>query len=138
MPHVAADVQKHARAAPGLHPALGEGYRGRAPPRRSPFARSRRSSEYGLAITPSFQKTRAPDSLIHRPLGIPDSTSTGCALAVNFQEVVHSALIVNAEVAKHQRFAENRMDTHKNAPLTPKGPEAIVGRVTENGLNKAT
>src|ERR1700730_14197219 len=30
----------------------------------------------------------------------PDSTSTGCGQAVNFQEVVHSALIVNAEVAK--------------------------------------
>src|SRR5579884_241064 len=27
------------------------------------------------------------------------------ALAVNFQEVVHSAQAVNAEVAKHQRFA---------------------------------
>jgi hypothetical protein len=56
---------------------------------------------------------------------------------VNFQEVVHSALIVNAEVAKHQRFAENRMDTHKNAPLTPKGREAMVRSVTENGLSKA-
>jgi transposase len=56
---------------------------------------------------------------------------------VNFQEVVHSALIANAEVAKHQRFAENRMDTHKNAPLTPKGREAMVRSVTENGLSKA-
>src|SRR3984893_14653937 len=99
MPHVAADVQKHARAAPGLHPALGEGYRGRAPPRRSPFARARRSSEYGLAIPPSFQKTTAPNSLIHRPLGIPRFDVDGMWQAWNFQEVVHSALIVNAEVA---------------------------------------
>jgi transposase-like protein len=46
-------------------------------------------------------------------------------------------MIANAEVAKHQRFAENRMDTHKNAPLTPKGREAMVRSVTENGLSKA-
>ena len=56
---------------------------------------------------------------------------------MNFQEVVHSALIANAEVAKHHRFAENRMDTHKNAPLTPKGREAMVRSVTENELSKA-
>jgi len=31
-------------------------------------------------------------------------------LAVNFQEVVHSARTGNSEVAKPQRFAENRMD----------------------------
>jgi len=29
------------------------------------------------------------------------------------------------------------MDTHKNAPLTPKGREAMVRSVTENGLSKA-
>jgi len=56
---------------------------------------------------------------------------------VAFQEVVHSALTGNSEVAKHQRFAENRMDTHKNAPLTPKGREAMVRSVVEAGLSKA-
>ncbi len=54
-----------------------------------------------------------------------------------FQEVVHSALTGNSEVAKHQRFAENRMDTHKNAPLTPKGREAMVRSVVEEGLSQA-
>jgi len=29
------------------------------------------------------------------------------------------------------------MDTHKNAPLTPKGREAMVRRVVEEGLSKA-
>src|SRR5207249_4921544 len=37
----------------------------------------------------------------------------------------------------HQRFAEDRMDTHKNAPLTPKGREAMVRSVMEKGLSKA-
>jgi transposase InsO family protein len=59
------------------------------------------------------------------------------ALDVSFQEVVHSALTGNSEVAKHQRFAENRMDTHKNAPLTPKGREAMVRSVVEQGLSPA-
>ena len=56
---------------------------------------------------------------------------------MNFQEVVHSVRTVNAEVAKHQQFAEDRMDTHKNAPLTPKGREAMVRYVTEGGMSKA-
>ena len=30
------------------------------------------------------------------------------------------------------------MDTHKNAPLTPKGREAMVRSVVEGGLSKAT
>src|ERR1035441_2980535 len=43
-----------------------------APPSTIAIARTRRSSEYGLAITLSFQKeSRTPDSLIRRPLGIP-------------------------------------------------------------------
>src|ERR1700709_1594644 len=58
------------------------------------------------------------------------------SLAVVFQEVVHSALTGNSEVAKHQRFAENRMDSHKNAALTPKGREAMVRSVMEKGLTK--
>ena len=56
---------------------------------------------------------------------------------MSFQEVVHSALTGNSEVAKRQRFAENRMDTHKNAPLTPKGREAMVRSVVEGRLSKA-
>jgi len=46
---------------------------------------------------------------------------TSTALDVNFQEVIHSVNSIhtgNADVAKCQRFAENRMDTHKNARLT--------------------
>jgi hypothetical protein len=39
---------------------------------------------------------------------------------VSFQEVVHSAPTVNADVAKHTVIRGGRMDTHKNAPLTPK------------------
>jgi transposase InsO family protein/DNA-binding transcriptional regulator YiaG len=56
---------------------------------------------------------------------------------VSFQEVVHSALTVNADVAKQKRFAEDRMDTHKNACLTPKGREEMVRAVVEGGLSKA-
>jgi hypothetical protein len=41
------------------------------------------------------------------------------ALVVSFQEVVHSALTGNSEVAKPPEGGEP--DTHKNAPLTPKG-----------------
>src|SRR5215813_12227940 len=59
------------------------------------------------------------------------------ALAVNFQEVVHSAQAVNADVAKPQRFAEDRMDTHKNARLTPKGREEMVRAVVDGGMSKA-
>src|SRR5258708_13355885 len=32
---------------------------------------------------------------------------------------------------------ENRMDTHKNASLTPKGREAMTRSVVEGGLSKA-
>jgi transposase-like protein len=56
---------------------------------------------------------------------------------VNFQEVVHSAQTENADVAKQKRFAEDRMDTHKNARLTPKGREEMVRAVVEGGLSKA-
>jgi transposase InsO family protein len=59
------------------------------------------------------------------------------ALDVSFQEVVHSAQAVNADVAKPQRFAEDRMDTHKNARLTPKGREEMVRAVVEGGMTKA-
>src|SRR5262245_61416423 len=55
-------------------------------------------------------------------------------LVVNFQEVVHSVLARNADVAKPQRFAENRMDTHKNARLTPKGREAMVRAVVDSSV----
>jgi hypothetical protein len=50
------------------------------------------------------------------------------ALAVSFQEVVHSALTGNAEVARHKRFAEDRMDSHQNARLTPKVERPWCGR----------
>ena len=52
---------------------------------------------------------------------------------MNFQEVVHSVLTGNADVAKQKRFAEDRMDTHKNARLTPKGREEMVRAVVEAG-----
>ncbi len=57
---------------------------------------------------------------------------------MSFQEVVHSALAEETEVAEASDFrGENRMDTHKNAPLTPKGREAMVRGVIEGGLSKA-
>jgi transposase InsO family protein len=58
-------------------------------------------------------------------------------LDVNFQEVVHSVPAGKADVARQKRFAEDRMDTHKNAPLTPKGREQMVRSVVEGGLSKA-
>ena len=66
-----------------------------------------------------------------------DSDDPNWALDVSFQEVVHSVWTVNAEVAKHQRFAGDRMDTHKNAPLTPRGREMMVSAVVDGGLSKA-
>ena len=56
---------------------------------------------------------------------------------MNFQEVVHSVLTGNADVAKQKQFAEDRMDTHKNARLTPKGREAMVRAVVDDGLARA-
>jgi leucine-zipper of insertion element IS481 len=43
----------------------------------------------------------------------------------------------NADVGKPQRFAEDRMDTHKNARLTPKGREEMVRAVADRGISKA-
>jgi transposase-like protein len=57
---------------------------------------------------------------------------------VSFQEVVHSVLAEEAEVAEASGSnGENRMDVHKNAPLTPKGREAMVRSVIDGGLRKA-
>jgi hypothetical protein len=50
---------------------------------------------------------------------------------VNFQEVVHSARTGNADVAKLQRFAADRMDTYKNARLAPKGRAVVNGSLTK-------
>jgi tetratricopeptide (TPR) repeat protein len=58
-------------------------------------------------------------------------------LAVVFQEVVHLIRTEEAEVAKLQCSREDQMDVHKNAPLTPKGREAMVRGVMEGGLSKA-
>src|SRR5215472_7041479 len=58
-------------------------------------------------------------------------------LAVNFREVVHSVRTGDADVGKPQRFAEDRMDTHKNARLTPKGREEMVRAVVDRGMSKA-
>src|SRR6516164_3389343 len=58
--------------------------------------------------------------------------------AVNFREVVHSVRTGNADVAKLQRFAEDRMDTHKNARLTPKGREEMVRAVADRSMSKAS
>src|SRR5262245_56211902 len=58
-------------------------------------------------------------------------------LAVNFREVDHSVRTGNADVAKPQRFAEDPMDTHKNARLTPKGREEMVRAVADRGMSTA-
>src|SRR5262245_40113617 len=59
------------------------------------------------------------------------------SLVVNFREVVHSVRTGNADVAKPHRFAEDRMDTHKNARLTPKGREEMVRAVVDRGMSNA-
>ena len=59
-------------------------------------------------------------------------------MTVSFQEVVYSALKGNSEVAKHPRFSENRMETHENARLTPKGREAVEPAEVDFGLTKAS
>ena len=58
-------------------------------------------------------------------------------LDLNFQEVVHSVRTGNDEVAKQKRHVEDRIDTHKNARLTPKGREEIVRTVVDGRLAKA-
>src|SRR5262245_52318563 len=80
---------------------------------------------------------RAPYPAYLRRASAPPFELQTSALGVNFQEVVHSVLTGNADVAKPQRFAENRMDTHKNARLTPKGREAMVRAVVDRGMSKA-
>src|SRR4030095_15567964 len=68
----------------------------------------------------------------------PQRAASDCLLDVNFQEVVHSVPAGNADVARQKRFAEDRMDTHKNARLTSKGREQMVRAVVEGGMSKAT
>src|SRR6202030_3519896 len=52
-------------------------------------------------------------------------------------EVVHSIRTGETEVAKLQSPRRDQMNSHKNAPLTPKGREAMVRSVIEGGLTKA-
>jgi len=52
-------------------------------------------------------------------------------LGVKSQEVAHSVQTVEAEVATHLAFQEDRMGIHKNAPLTPAGREILVRRVLD-------
>jgi hypothetical protein len=73
----------------------------------------------------------------HQPGGL-GAGNGASALALNFQEVVHSVPTGNnGDVAKPQRFAEDRMDIHKNARLTPKGREEMVRAVVDSGMTKA-
>ena len=55
---------------------------------------------------------------------------------MNFQEVVHSILTEDAEVAEASVISGDRMDSHKNARLTPKGREAMVRSVVDGGLSR--
>ena len=73
----------------------------------------------------------------HDLFGKPVPTFPDHALAVVFQEVVHLVRTEEAEVAKLQCSREDQMDVHKNAPLTPKGREAMVRGVMEGGLSQA-
>jgi hypothetical protein len=77
-----------------------------APPSTIAIARTRRSSEYGLAITLSFQKeSRAPDSLIRRPLGIPRFEAGGiCSSAVGRHNRSRKLMLVRIAEAAGVRF----------------------------------
>src|SRR5262249_4705874 len=95
---------------------------------------------------PSMNRASFPlvweHALDHRRASMPRTTAGNSArdrgyLDVNFREVVHSVRTGNADVAKPQRFAEDRMDTHKNARLTPKGREEMVRAVVDRGMSKA-
>ena len=44
----------------------------------------------------------------------------------------------NDDVAKQKRFVKDRIDTHKNARLTPKGRGEMVRTVVDGRLAKAT
>jgi hypothetical protein len=54
-----------------------------------------------------FSRTRFPQTLAVNPLN-----SARNRLDVNFQEVVHSAPVVNADVATTKRFAEKSRRSH--------------------------
>jgi hypothetical protein len=56
-------------------------------------------------------------------------------LDVVFQEVVHLVRTEEAEVAKLQ-CPTDQMNSYKNAPLTPKGREAMVRLVIDGGLSE--
>src|SRR5262249_645177 len=118
------------------------------------FSFPRRISASGFCIVASLTPSRgvggAPRNVRVRakhPLGLLSAhhktrvnalmTRQARRLVVNFREVVHSVRTGNADVAKPQRFAEDRMDTHKNARLTPKGREEMVRAVVDRGMSKA-
>jgi hypothetical protein len=50
---------------------------------------------------------------------------------VGFQEIVHSVLTEDAEVAEASVIRRDRMDSHNNARLTPKGREVTVRPVVD-------
>lgn len=60
-------------------------------------------------------------------------------LVVSFQEFVHPVLNEEAEVVEVLADPRRRTEwnTHKNAPPTPKGREAMVRSMIEGGLMKA-
>ena len=57
---------------------------------------------------------------------------------MNFQEVVHSVPTGEAEVVEASAIRGDRMNSHKNALLTPKGRESMVRAVVDDGLSPAT
>jgi len=60
------------------------------------------------------------------------------ALTVNLQEVVHSVRFAKLMLPNlSDSRGANRMDTHKNAWLTPRGREEMVRAVVDKGLSKA-
>src|ERR1019366_394812 len=101
-----------------------------APPSTIAIARTRRSSEYGLAITLSFQKeSRAPDSLIRRPLGIPRFEAGGiCSNSRVFYTTREAA---GALGARHSPRPPGRRNFASLGRFAPRDREAMSRRHCE-------
>ena len=71
-----------------------------------------------------------------RSIGSDVHSAITCGPAVKLQEVVHSVQTGKTDVGTTGDSREDRMDTHQNAPLTPKGREQMVRAVLERGMTE--
>jgi DNA-binding CsgD family transcriptional regulator/transposase-like protein len=81
----------------------------------------------------------APTIEFKRKLGSVDNdvhSAIHCDLAAKVQEVVYSVQLGKGDVGTSSDSREDRMGTHQNAPLGPKGREQMVRAVLEHGMTQ--